>query len=70
MTHPSMPLKPCLQTLVLAVEPTVSLELRFSLTQLWSRVIPANTGAHPGSNPSQELGGSHLGHSPGNRPTI
>lgn len=64
-----MPLKPCLQTSVLAVEPTVSLGLRFRHTQLWSRVIPAHTGAHPGSNPSQELGGSHLGHPLGNRPT-
>lgn len=46
-THPSMPLKPRLRTSILFVEPTVALRLRFRLTQLWSRLIPAHTGVHP-----------------------
>lgn len=46
-THPPMPLKPCLRTSILAVEPTVALRLRFRLTQPWSRVIPVHTGVHP-----------------------
>ena len=71
-THPSMPLQPCLQNLILAVEPTMALGLGPRLTQPWSRVSPAHPGTHPVTRqqPSQGLGGSHIDYTPGNKPAV
>lgn len=70
-TWPPVPLEPCLQTLILAVESKMALGLGSRPTQPWPRAILAHTGAPPVTRlqPSQGLGGSHTHHPPGNRPT-